>query len=93
MFFDGKASQIFGMAAQLSTMPEREALRASCALAVRDWFEELGRTSLTEQVQLFELIERQQLRLDLPEPAAVTARRARTGVRTGRARQTFGRAR
>lgn len=90
LFFEGKASQIFGMAAERASMPEVDTLRAACASAIRGWFEEFGRSDVAAQVNLFEVATRHGLPLDLPEPASVTAARALERERT-RALAEYGR--
>jgi len=75
LFFEGKASQVFGMAAQLNSMPGAEDLHAACLSALRKWFDEFATTDPAAQVNLYEVARRHGLPLQLPEPASIKATR------------------
>lgn len=73
LFFEGKGTQVFGMTADRTSMPEADALRAACASAVRGWFDALGRSDVASQVRLYDFMTQRGLVVDLPVPPSVAA--------------------
>ncbi|WP_394836816.1 hypothetical protein LVJ94_07895 [Pendulispora rubella] len=77
-FFSGKATQIFGMMADRSKMPELASLRAACKEAIRAWYEECGRTDPAFQVDMYQFgAKHPELGLAFAEPPWVAEQKAR----------------
>ncbi len=75
LYFDGKSSQLFGLAANRGEITELDALRAEAVSLIRRWYDELA-SEPAAQRNLFEAVERHGLRMHLPEPESLIVIRA-----------------